>query len=96
MAKLVFPGASAPYRGYISEVRTWLQMIASFARQSPASNAVINEQLAVLAAATGFVTDLPDDAGIVSNDDLFSVPDGEDTVAIKAVVTGNTVTFVMA
>ena len=96
MTKLVFPGAGKPYRGFISEMRTWFQVIASHARQSPTAKATINEQLAVLAAATGYEPPLPDGTGTVTNNDVYSVPDGETSIVIRAVVTGNTVSFVLA
>ena len=37
MSKIVFPGAGAPYRGFVGEVRGWLQRIGSFAEKAPGS-----------------------------------------------------------
>jgi len=38
MAKLVFPGVGAPYRGFIGEVRGWVNRIATYHdRQSGAA-----------------------------------------------------------
>lgn len=53
MAKLVFPGAGSPYRGFVGEVRGWLNRIASFAEKSPGAVATLVAQLNVLATKLG-------------------------------------------
>ena len=50
MAKLVFPSVGKPYRGFVGECRGWFKRIASWAENSPGGKAVVNTQLAVLAA----------------------------------------------
>ncbi len=59
MAKLVFPGVGAPYRGFIGELRGWFQRIASYVERSPGAAAAINSQIGVLAGKTGYVTPIP-------------------------------------
>lgn len=59
MAKLVFPGVGAPYRGFVGEVRGWLNRIASFVENSPGAATPINAQLAVLLDETGYVPTVP-------------------------------------
>lgn len=53
MSKLVFPGAGAPYRGFIGEVRGWLQRIGSYHDKSPASATALRAQLQVLVNKLG-------------------------------------------
>lgn len=53
MSKLVFPAAGAPYRGFIGEVRGWLQRIGSFYEKSTGSKADLVAQLNVLVKALG-------------------------------------------
>lgn len=81
MAKLVFPGVGAPYRGFIGEVRGWLNRIASYVENSPGAISVINSQLDVLAAETGFMPTLPSTQAIVSNGQKITGVTGSGTVA---------------
>lgn len=57
MSKLVFQSvgvANVPYRGFISEVRTWFQRIASWAEKNgPESAAAMLIQLGTLVSALG-------------------------------------------
>lgn len=57
MSRLIFPSvlpASIPYRGFVSEVRTWLQRIASWVEKNgPESSTEIGRQVAVLTAIVG-------------------------------------------
>lgn len=69
MSKLVFPSVAAaglPYRGFVSEVRTWLQRIASWTEKNgPESKTEIARQLAVLSALVG--TGSPSTALVTNN-----------------------------
>lgn len=85
MSKLVFPGVGSPYRGFIGEVRGWFRTIATKVEDSPAAAAVINTQLAVLAAKTGFVTALPPTQAVVTNAQKITGVTGTGTVANIAV-----------
>lgn len=67
MAKLSFPVASAPYRGFIGEIRGWFNRIASFLEKSPGSATTINAHLQTLATKTGFVQTQPATKQLISN-----------------------------
>lgn len=67
MSKLVFPGAGKPYRGFISEVRTWFQLISSFVTRNPAAATDINASIHALALATGYQSPLDPDEFIVTD-----------------------------
>lgn len=85
MAKLNFPGVGMPYRGFISEMRTWFQIIASKAEASPGNAASINSHIAVLAAATGYAPDpdpLPSNQAVVEDEDVFTDGDYEVTINV--------------
>lgn len=49
MAKLVFPTVGPPYRGFVGEVRGWLQRIASYGEKDPGSVSVLRAQINSLA-----------------------------------------------
>lgn len=88
MAKLEFPAVGAPYRGFIGEVRGWFNRIASFYEKSPGSETALNSQIAVLAAETGFTTELPATQAIVTNADTFNGVTGTGTIATFTVSGG--------
>lgn len=67
MSKLVFPGVGKPYRGFISEVRTWFQLVSSFATRNPGAIGDINSSIHALALATGYQTPLDPDEFIVTD-----------------------------
>jgi len=74
MAKLTFPGVGAPYRGFIGEVRGWLNRIASFAENSPGSVTALNAQLAVLATKLGYVHPAAANQKLITTAVKFSGP----------------------
>lgn len=53
MAKLVFPSVGAPYRGFIGELRGWLNRIASYYEKQPGAAASLMAQINVLAVKLG-------------------------------------------
>lgn len=81
MTKITFPGAGKPYRGFISELRTWFQIVASFVSRNPGSATEINAQIGALAAATGYTTPIPDDQALVT--DAQTAVDGDYTVTFN-------------
>lgn len=86
MAKLTYPAVGKPYRGFIGEVRGWFNRIASFTDNSEDSKSVLNTQIAVLAAKTGYETALPATQTKISNGQQLVVP-VTGTYATKATVT---------
>lgn len=69
MAKLVFPSVGAPYRGFVGEVRGWLNRIASYNERQPASTANLVNTLRPLLNKLGvtFTSDLPATSKVVAN-----------------------------
>lgn len=92
MSKLLFPSAGKPYRGFVSEVRTWFQMISSFVTRNPGSASDINEHIGALALATGYRTPLEPDEVIVT--DGATRTDGDYTVTFNVTDGVLTVTVV--
>lgn len=74
MAKLVFPSVGKPYRGFVGEVRGWFKRIASWAENSPGGKAVVNTQIAALAAYTGYTQALPSTSVEVKSGVKFTAP----------------------
>lgn len=85
MSNLVFPGVGSPYRGFVGEIRGWFRRIATYAEKSPQSKAVINTQLAILAANLGFQTALPNTQAVVTNGQKIAGVTGTGTFANIAV-----------
>jgi hypothetical protein len=89
MAKLVFPSANAPYRGFVGEVRGWLNRIASYVQNSPQAAPILSEHISALISQTSLTVVLPDGVGVVADGQTFPVEGGTVTVS----VTGNTVSL---
>lgn len=53
MSRLVFPSVGAPYRGFVGEIRGWLQRMASYLDRSPGAATAIISQVQTFANAVG-------------------------------------------
>lgn len=93
MSKLAFPSVAAPYRGFVSELRTWFQRIASFLERSPGAASDLKAHTAVLATAVGLpVADVATKA-VVSNTQQLVIPiTGTYATKITLTVAGGVVT----
>lgn len=69
MSKLAFPSITVRgFRGFISQVRTQFQMMASWVEKNdPSAAAELNAQMQTLAAATGFVQNQPGTKLLISS-----------------------------
>jgi len=69
MAKLVFPGVGAPYRGFIGEVRGWVNRIATYHDRQSGATANLVATLRPLMTKLGvtFTSDLPATSKVVAN-----------------------------
>lgn len=97
MSKLVFPAiAATAYRGFLSEVRTRFQEIASWLEKSPQGATDLNAQIGVLAEATGYAPVLPATQTVVSNGQALTVPvTGTYTTTATVSVAGGVVTGIV-
>lgn len=86
MAKLVFPSVNAPYRGFMGEVRGWLNRTASWLEKSPGGKATLETQLKAFGEQTGLdlAAPLPSTSAVVSNGDTLTTtsPDGTVTLTV--------------
>lgn len=98
MSKLVFPSilpASIPYRGFVSEARTWFQRIASWAEKNgPESRAELARQIAPLTAVVG----VPSNQIVVTSGVEFAGPaiSGTYVNGYTLTIVGGVVTAIVA
>jgi len=88
MAKLTFPAAAKPYRGFIEQLRGWATTTASFIERNPGSKGAIADQLRPLANASGAA--LVETATV-----LASVGSGSGTTATITVSAAGVITAVV-
>lgn len=84
MAKLVFPSVNAPYRGFMGEVRGWLNRTASWLEKSPGGKATLEAQVKAFGEQTGLDlnTPLPATSAVVSNGDTLTTTSPAGTVTL--------------
>jgi hypothetical protein len=77
MAKLVFPSVNAPYRGFVGEVRGWLNRTASWLEKSPGGKATLESQIKAFVTQTDLtVTDpLPSTQKIIVSGTKVTAPE---------------------
>lgn len=88
MAKLVFPSVNAPYRGFMGEVRGWLNRTASWLQNSPGGKSTVEAQIKAFGEQTGLDlnTPLPETQAVVTDGETITTtsPAGTVTLTVAA------------
>lgn len=99
MAKLIYPSATATYRGIALRARMVFDELYSHIKSSPDSAAVVAAQLAPLAVAAGYTTPIPSTSkqiasgvkvtmpeatGVYADGYTFTIVAGEITAAVAS------------
>lgn len=74
MAKLVFPSVKSPYRGFMGEVRGWLNRIASYVDNSPGAKVEVAKQLEPLLTYVGYVPTIPGNQKLITSTVKVTAP----------------------
>lgn len=76
MAKLVFPSVNAPYRGFMGEVRGWLNRMASWVEKSPGGKATLQAQVKAFADQAGLdvSTPIPSTSKVIASSTKYLAP----------------------
>lgn len=98
MAKLVFPSVNAPYRGFMGEVRGWLNRTASWLEKSPGGKATLEAQVKAFGEQTGLdlTEPLPATSAVVTNGQTFTTTSPAGTVTLTVAAGVVTAAFVAA